>query len=428
MTIALPSGEKRRMTRSCFPIAPQESHAPPTRQLLLDVSNIANSDARTGIQRVVRAVASAMQRLPLNGYRVRLIAANRDTFYRYLPDDWLEQSDVERLLDLDHYPPVDVTGGDIFLGLDFCSSILCRHEKRLVEWRDRGVELNIFLYDLLPLTHGHWFSFRMRRKFRRWVTLVERVADRVIAISQSVAMEFDAWQDRRRGRLPRVRVTTGRLGCDISASLPSRGLPADGSKVLSWMERHPTVLMVGTVEPRKGYEHALAAFDCLWEDSQESPQLLVIGRAGWKTDRLQRRMRLKSRTDGRFLWLDTASDEFLEEIYKRAAGLLVASEGEGFGLPIVEALSFGRRVLARDLPVFRELDGPGVSYFTSRSAAELAAAVSSWLTDGPAGTANRVRGTVTWDEAAAELAAVLIPTYERLAGAVGEDMRRRLWS
>ena len=56
-------------------------------------------------------------------------------------------------------------------------------------------------------------------------------------------------------------------------------------------------------------------------------------------------------------WLRDASDEELRLEYLEADLLVMASRGEGFGLPIVEALAHGTPVVARDLPVFRELLG-----------------------------------------------------------------------
>lgn len=81
------------------------------------------------------------------------------------------------------------------------------------------------------------------------------------------------------------------------------------------------------------------------------------------------------------MWLESVSDEFLQGLYDHAAGLLVTSKGEGFGLPLIEALAHGRRVLARDLPVFRELAAPGITFFNSDSRAKLGAAIKHWLED-----------------------------------------------
>lgn len=375
------------------------------RQLLLDVSNIARHDAGTGIQRVVRAMASALQSLALTETTVRLIAADRHNFYRYLPDAWLQRPDTATAPNLAELESVNAGAGDVFLGLDFCASIVRHHEERFAEWQSAGVKLNFFLYDLLPMSHGRWFTFRMRRNFRRWVSLVRSRADRVIAISQTVADEFELLQRRGTTRARRVQVTKARLGSNIAASLPSQGFPAHGPEVLAWMARRPTVLMVGTIEPRKGHEQATAAFDWLGRHHSSAPQLLIIGRAGWKTEKLQQDLRHRSK-HGKILWLDSVSDEFLEQIYARSAGLLVASEGEGFGLPIVEAMSHGRPVLARDLPVFRELDGPGMSYFGSCAPKPLGEAVLEWLRQESIGV-QLGRETISWHQAAENLAYLL---------------------
>jgi glycosyltransferase involved in cell wall biosynthesis len=54
--------------------------------------------------------------------------------------------------------------------------------------------------------------------------------------------------------------------------------------------------------------------------------------------------------------------EQLAELYRRAAVVLVPSEAEGFGLPVIEALACGAAVIASDLPVLREVGGDAVVY------------------------------------------------------------------
>src|SRR3546814_2021872 len=103
-------------------------------------------------------------------------------------------------------------------------------------------------------------------------------------------------------------------------------------------------------------EQALEAFEALWLEGRgpTSPQLLIVGQAGWKTDALQQRLITHPLRDKHVRWLNDASDEYLEYLYASCAGLLVASRGEGFGLPLIEAAAHNKPVLARDLPVFRE--------------------------------------------------------------------------
>jgi glycosyltransferase involved in cell wall biosynthesis len=71
----------------------------------------------------------------------------------------------------------------------------------------------------------------------------------------------------------------------------------------------------------------------------------------------------------------------LAELYRRAAAVLVTSEAEGFGLPVVEALACGAVVVASDLPVLREVGGVAVVYRPVGSAPAWAEAVTRVLTE-----------------------------------------------
>jgi len=70
----------------------------------------------------------------------------------------------------------------------------------------------------------------------------------------------------------------------------------------------------------------------------------------------------------------------LKTLYQDAAGTLMASHGEGFGLPLVEAAYYGSPLLARNLPVFREVCGESAWYFESTDGKGLAKDIQAWLT------------------------------------------------
>jgi glycosyltransferase involved in cell wall biosynthesis len=134
-----------------------------------------------------------------------------------------------------------------------------------------------------------------------------------------------------------------------------------------------TVLMVGTIEPRKGYDCALAAFDRIWTryPLAQSPNLLIIGRPGWKTERLQDYLNGHPFRNKRLFWLNEASDEILDHFYRSSNLLLSTSYAEGFGLPLWEASSYGLGVLARNLEVTRELGLANCTLFEDDSAIPL---------------------------------------------------------
>jgi glycosyltransferase involved in cell wall biosynthesis len=80
----------------------------------------------------------------------------------------------------------------------------------------------------------------------------------------------------------------------------------------------------------------------------------------------------------RLHWLDAADDADVLAAYRDCDALLAASLGEGYGLPLVEAACQRLPVLARDLPVFREVAGEGADYFSGEDGAALAAALQAW--------------------------------------------------
>ena len=111
----------------------------------------------------------------------------------------------------------------------------------------------------------------------------------------------------------------------------------------------------------------------------------------------------------RLFWLDSISDEYLTRIYEACTCLIFASEGEGFGLPLIEAASHQLPILARDLPVFQEVAGKHAAYFTGLEPQALALAVRAWRTQKTQNIApdSAHMPTLTWAQSAQQLRDVL---------------------
>ena len=71
-------------------------------------------------------------------------------------------------------------------------------------------------------------------------------------------------------------------------------------------------------------------------------------------------------------WLNRTSDEELAELYKQSSAVIIASIVEGFGLSITEALFHQKRIIVRDIPVFRETAQNNAIYFNGNNAQDLA--------------------------------------------------------
>jgi glycosyltransferase involved in cell wall biosynthesis len=398
---ALPSWLRRRLLSP--PMLPAAAAPDGVRQILVDVSVIIHHDARTGIQRVVRALLMHLHARAISGTSVRPVFASRNHGY------------CNALLAVDGQlapvtgrggalQPVVARRGDIFLGLDLTAHILPYVEPELAHWRRDGVVINMMVYDLLPVLRPGWFPPRTARRFDLWLGVLARQADRCICISRDGAKAL-AKELSARSADPLPQVATIPLGSDLAASHPSRGLPADIASLRQWLRCHRVLLSVGTIEPRKGHQQLLAALSRHWQAEPTSDiALLVVGRPGWKTADLQAQLRDHPEQGARLIWLDGASDELLSEVYTCVAGLVAASHGEGFGLPLIEALAHGTPVLARDLPVFREIGESLFDYFDDDAPEPLAARLQSWLDQARRPSAETVAALPRWTDSVAALA------------------------
>lgn len=396
-TIAALSSFARRQAwswRNRDPLAAAPGQPP---QLLVDVSAILRRDAQTGIQRVVRSVWSELHKRSGGDFIVRPVFATPDHGYCYAPLDFLE-----RRRRVEPAQAVRIGPGDRFLGLDLSAHLLPKYRRQLLAWKRRGASIHLIVYDLLPLQRPEWFNPQTCRRFADWFRIVTDDCDQAICISDEVARDLHMAIDARTAADRRPAVGRLRMGADIDASLPSRGISVAAQRLFEQLRFRPFVLMVGTVEPRKGYDCALAAFDRLWlENPSEAPDLVIVGKAGWRTGPLQDAIRAHPELGRRLHWLDTLSDEGLCVLYEACRGVVMASRGEGFGLPLIEASMHRRHVLVRDLPVFREQRLANLIFFRDDSPEALGAKILELTTAGRS-PASMVR-LPTWSECVDDL-------------------------
>lgn len=379
-----------------------------SRQLLVDVTELVRRDARSGIQRVVRSVVTALLKMSIHGYRVEPVYADGTGGYRYarrFTFDFLGLGESPLDDEL-----VSERVGDVFLGLDLALEEIPEELARLRRMRDHGVRIHVVVYDVLPLRRNDCFPPRAEVLYRRWLSSVVDVADGVMCISRAVADELIEELDGLEVARERpLSIAYFHLGADLDASNPTAGISASERGALEEIDRTRSFLMVGTVEPRKGHVQAIDAFEHLWESGHDF-QLVVVGKQGWMTSELGDRIRGHEEFGRRLVWFDRASDELLEGLYRRCAALLVPSEGEGFGLPLIEAAKRGLPILARDLAVFREVAGAGATYFGGYEAEQLADAVVRWrkaFHEGTAASPDAV-SWLTWEESAADLVRLIL--------------------
>ena len=209
-----------------------------------------------------------------------------------------------------------------------------------------------------------------------------------IVVSRTVADDLRDWALAcDPSRLRPFRIGWFYHGADIDRAAPTRGVPEDAAQKLAAFRTRPSFLMVGTVEPRKGHLEVLNAFDQLWSQGLDV-NLIIAGAEGWRdvAQRMRRTIpqilgRLQSHPERgrRLFWVNGPSDEYLEKIYAASSCLIAAAEGEGFGLPLIEAARHRLPIIARDIAVFREVAGEHAFYFAGNEPDALVDAIKQWL-------------------------------------------------
>lgn len=394
----------------------------PAKCLFLDVTATCRNDLKTGIERVTRALLLALLEAPPDGYRIEPV---------YLSDtggEWCYRHARRYTLGLLGCPPevlddesVEPENGDVLLGLDLSGDMLVQAEGAglFTDYRNRGVAVHFLVFDLLPVRMPDVFPPGADRIYARWLQTVTKF-DGAICISKAVADDLAAWQAEIgidwKDRRP-FQIGWFHLGADMASSAPSRGLPDDAKWKLRQLQARPSFLMVGTIEPRKGYLQILEAFSQLWSEGADV-NLVIVGNEGWKglsqdsrrtIPEIVNRLRNHPELGKHLFWLEGISDEYLDKVYAASTCLIAASEGEGFGLPLIEAAQHKLPIIARDIPVLREVAGECAYYFRAREPQALADAVMNWLALDEAKKAPDSVGMpwLTWKESAQQLKNVL---------------------
>jgi glycosyltransferase involved in cell wall biosynthesis len=381
-------------------------------RLLIDVSNIANHDLRTGIERVTRNLCEILLHAPPAGYRVELI--------RSLGGEWhyarayaAERLGLDPILGEDE--AITPRAGDVYLSLEWSPPVLDSMYPRFQAMRALGVKLYFTVFDALPMQFPHHFPDFVEGTYEDWLSKVLRLADGLCCISAAVADDIRACAYqlpeplRPQGQLPEL--SHFHLGADFTARAASQGLrPEDHSTLEKLAGDAPVLLMVGTLEPRKGHAQVISAMEYLWQ--QGSPaRLVIVGKLGWKMDAMAKRLNKHPQRGNGLYWVEGASDDMLSELYRVSTALVAASEGEGFGLPLIEAAQRGINIIARDIPVFREVAGASASYFQSTDGEGLAKELNDWFAADETNQAPSVETMpwLSWEQSAEQLLKLVLP-------------------
>lgn len=238
--------------------------------------------------------------------------------------------------------------------------------------------------------------------FRAWIRLSRRLATAVIVPSAATASELDRFVPQRRDAAPYVVIHHGVDPTDFR--VPTATAVAEISDALDLGEEW--IAFLGTVEPRKNLPQLLKAYSLLARDWDPSlgpvPTLALAGAAGWGADLAPDIAAVDRRgTVKRVGYIDLAQ---IHAFLGGARLVVYPSLGEGFGLPVLEAMACGAPVLTTRRLALPEVGGDAVAY-SDVDAASIQEALRELLTDPDALASLSSRGLVqaakfTWQACA----------------------------
>jgi glycosyltransferase involved in cell wall biosynthesis len=238
--------------------------------------------------------------------------------------------------------------------------------------------VTVAIHDVLVLEHPEWFPRPFLNPLRHLVPRGARVAAAVVTGSRCVA---DAIAERC--RIPRERIHLTGYGVDRARFAPPTPERLAEVRLRLALSR-PYLLQVGALEPRRGVDLSLAAVASLRKRDPDL-ELVLVGARRAPVSALEQPppwVRIPG-------WVEDAD---LPALYAGAAAVLAPSRGEGFDLPLLEALACGATAVASDIAVHREHFASAVELFASGDAEALVEATNTVLADSERAAALRAAG------------------------------------
>jgi glycosyltransferase involved in cell wall biosynthesis len=247
----------------------------------------------------------------------------------------------------------------------------------------------VTIHDLDFLSHPERTDGEVRRDYPRFVRQHAHLADHII-----VSSAYTAGEVHQRLGVPRAGISVCRAGAppwEARKTVPKAG----------------HILFVSTLEPRKNVAGLLDAYQLLLASERHVPDLVLAGRATPAAAPWLARLN-QPPLDGRVRHLGYVSNEQRRALYEQAALLVLPSFNEGFGLPVLEAMTVGVPVVASNRGAIPEVLGDAGLLVDPDNVHALATAMSRMLGDRELAARAASRGlrrslTFNWQAAAGAL-------------------------
>ena len=242
------------------------------------------------------------------------------------------------------------------------------HGTNFTVYSDRSTQKVMTLYDLTFLRYPQYIDRVVARYYQR-VRQCLQWTDLVIAISESTKQDAIEYLKIAPEKIV-VTPLASRYSSDYLDSYDLTALKA----TVDYNFEVPYLLFVSTIEPRKNLITLIKAFNYLKEKYHIEHNLVLIGKKGWRYQGIFDAI-AKSAYNNYIYHLDYLSDELVALFYKLAQVFVYPSYYEGFGLPVLEAMTLGTPVVCANTSSLPEVIGDAALQIDPDDPIELAEAI-----------------------------------------------------
>ena len=219
----------------------------------------------------------------------------------------------------------------------------------------------VTIHDLAYLYYPEDFTRKDFYQLKNWTNSSINQAKRIIAVSKTTKKDI-----LKNYQIGEEKVTVIYNGYEkISQKLKVKSQKYN-SKVKS---TEPFILFVGTIQPRKNIGTLIDAFSKFLQTNKDF-KLIIVGKKGWLYENIFEKVKIME-LEKKVIFTDHVSDPELIWLYKNAFCLVLPSHYEGFGIPILEAMSYSCPTIISMTSSLPEIGGDVSLYFNPKNPDDL---------------------------------------------------------
>jgi glycosyltransferase involved in cell wall biosynthesis len=188
-------------------------------------------------------------------------------------------------------------------------------------------------------------------KLKRWTKYSVLNAKKIIAVSNHTKSDIVKIFD-----IPENKIKVIYNGYEKKA-----GKSKVDRKLIKRLNKNPYILYVGTLQPRKNIQTLIEAFAEFTKENKNY-KLVIAGKKGWLYQKIFEKVKSLNITN-KVIFTDYISNNTLRYLYRGAVCLVHPSYYEGFGIPLLEAMTENCPVISSNTSSLPEIGGNAALYF-----------------------------------------------------------------